>query len=100
MKQPCHPLLPTMQRNEWKGNNKNLFRVTEEITRSTRFRASPLGSAFLSSSFAVLTLDFSCGHLIYQLIMYSASSEYPGPFVADSVLSLLTLLLLVSLCQQ
>ena len=88
------------KRVEWKGNNKNLFRVTEEITRSTRFRANPLGSAFLSSIFAVLTLDFSCGYLIYQLIMYSASSECRGHFVTDSVLSLLTLLLLVSLCQH
>lgn len=71
------PPLPAMQQNEWQGsfNKKNLFRVTEEITRSARFRASPLGSAFLSSIFAVLTLDFSCGYLTYQLIVDSASSE-------------------------
>ena len=94
------PPLPTMQQNERQGNNKNLFRVTEEVTRSARLRASPLGSAFLSSVFAVLTLDFSCGSLTYQLMMNSASSECRGHCVTDSVLSLSILLLLVSLCQH
>ena len=89
-----------MQQNERQGNNKNLFRVTEEVTRSARLRASPLGSAFLSSVFAVLTLDFSCGSLTYQLMMNSASSECRGHCVTDSVLSLSILLLLVSLCQH
>lgn len=101
MKPPCHPLLPTMHRNEWSG--RAIIRTYSESRRKSQGApgSEPIPWAVLFSSiFAVLTLDFSCGYLIYQLIMYSASSECRGHFVTDSVLSLLTLLLLVSLCQH
>ena len=59
-KETTLPPYPIRQ-NQGQGNNESLFRVTEEIMKSARFRASPLGSIFLFFHFCCLDIGFQLG---------------------------------------